>query len=158
TTVFVYNSAGQLVAEYGSATSNGGASYLTTDHLGSTRVVTAGAGNPSAAGTVLARYDYQPFGAYIPVATGARHSVSDYGLSDDTKQKFTSKERDAESGLDSSYARYYSFQQCRFASADPLLASARPAAPQSWNRFAYCLASPLRLVDPDGREVHVLDQ
>ncbi|MCA1632977.1 MAG: hypothetical protein LC802_04450 [Acidobacteria bacterium] len=42
TTVFVYDAAGRLVAEYsnGAQTSAGGTNYLTQDHLGSTRVVT----------------------------------------------------------------------------------------------------------------------
>jgi hypothetical protein len=41
TTLFVYNAAGQLVVEYVSgAPTGGGTSYITADHLGSTRVVT----------------------------------------------------------------------------------------------------------------------
>jgi hypothetical protein len=44
TTVFVYNLLGQLIAEYDNLTTppsgSGGTSYLTTDHLGSTRAVT----------------------------------------------------------------------------------------------------------------------
>jgi YD repeat-containing protein len=60
TTVFVYNAGGQLIAEYTNSTmppvGGGGTSYLTTDHLGSTRVVTDSGGN------LKARYDYLPFG------------------------------------------------------------------------------------------------
>ena len=44
TTVFVYNAVGQLIAEYTIwclRLGGGGTSYLTSDHLGSTRVVTA---------------------------------------------------------------------------------------------------------------------
>ena len=49
TTVYVYNGAGQMVAEYHSdpvpvPQVGGGTSYLTTDHLGSTRVVTKATG------------------------------------------------------------------------------------------------------------------
>jgi len=56
-TVYVYDANGSLAAEYGNATYPvSGTVYLTGDHLGSTRVVT------SANGTVLARYDYAPFG------------------------------------------------------------------------------------------------
>jgi hypothetical protein len=38
----------------------------------------------------------------------------------------------------------------RFTSPDPLQASARPSAPQSWNRYSYVLNNPLKLVDPTG--------
>jgi hypothetical protein len=31
-----------------------------------------------------------------------------------------------------------------------LLASGKPARPQTWNRYAYVLNNPLRLVDPEG--------
>src|SRR4029078_12145774 len=37
----------------------------------------------------------------------------------------------------------------RFTSADPLIASGRTSLPQSWNRYAYALNNPLRLIDPD---------
>jgi uncharacterized protein RhaS with RHS repeats len=40
--------------------------------------------------------------------------------------------------------------QRRFTSPDRLLASGRPARPQSWNRYTYVLNNPLRLVDPLG--------
>src|SRR2546430_685427 len=45
---------------------------------------------------------------------------------------------------------YYSSMQGRFSSVDPLLASARPASPQSWNRYTYTLNNPLRFIDPAG--------
>lgn len=42
--------------------------------------------------------------------------------------------------------------QGRFTSADPLLVSGRPGSPQSWNRYAYVMNNPGRLVDPTGME------
>ncbi len=110
TTIFVYNAAGQLVAEYTSdpvppPQGGGGTSYLTSDHLGSTRVVTSAAdagGNV----TVKARYDYLPFGEQIESDRGSRFLVTGYVTSDETRQKFTQKERDIESGLDYFGARY----------------------------------------------------
>lgn len=62
----------------------------------------------------------------------------------------TSKERDNETGLDFFEARYYSSTQGRFTSPDPLLASGKPMLPQSWNRYVYCINSPLVLIDPSG--------
>jgi RHS repeat-associated protein len=66
---------------------------------------------------------------------------------------FTSKERDAETGLDYFGARYMSSAQGRFTSPDPLMASAKASNPQTWNRYSYTLNNPLRFVDPDGLDV-----
>jgi RHS repeat-associated protein len=65
-------------------------------------------------------------------------------------ENFTSKERDAETGLDFFGARYMSSAQGRFTSPDPLLNSGRPDDPQSWNRYAYVNNNPLRYKDPFG--------
>jgi RHS repeat-associated protein len=73
-----------------------------------------------------------------------------YSAADSTKQKFTQKERDNESGLDYFLARYYSSAQGRFTSADPLLASGRIEGPQTWNRYAYAINNPLSYIDPTG--------
>jgi RHS repeat-associated protein len=64
--------------------------------------------------------------------------------------QFTSKERDAETGLDYFLARYYSGAQGRFMSPDPLMASGSTRDPQSWNRFTYGPNNPLRFIDPSG--------
>jgi RHS repeat-associated protein len=92
---------------------------------------------------VKARFDYMPFGEEITVG---RFDYGGVGL----RQKFTGYERDSESGLDYAKARYYANAQGRFTSVDPLMASARPQLPQSWNRFAYVLNNPLTLTDPSG--------
>ncbi len=152
TTVFVYNVAGQLIAEYTSdpvppAAGGGGTSYLTADHLGSTRVVTDRNGN------VVSRHDYLPFGEELPSTVGGRSGILGYGASDSTRQKFTSKERDDESKLDYFGARYFSSSQGRFTGVDPANAGARISDPQSWNGFAYTLNNPLRYMDPDGKQI-----
>src|SRR5205085_7400848 len=66
------------------------------------------------------------------------------------RQHFTGHERDIETGLDYSKARYYASTLGRFTSPDPLLSSGSPTHPQSWNRYTYCLNHPLVLIDPDG--------
>lgn len=67
--------------------------------------------------------------------------------------KFTSKERDAETGLDFFGARYMSSAQGRFTSVDPKQFSSRTLVnPQKWNKYAYTLNNPLASIDPDGRE------
>lgn len=62
----------------------------------------------------------------------------------------TLKERDIETGLDFSLARYYSPVQGRFTSVDPLLGSAKPLQPQGWNRYSYAINNPLKYIDPTG--------
>ena len=131
TTVFVYDVLGQLAAEYSTANSSFPCTtcYVSADHLGSTRLVT------DSTGTVIARHDYLPFGEEIDASKSGRDSH--WGPGNDTvNQKFTSKERDNETGLDYLGARYMSSAQGRFTSPDPLLNSGRPWDPQTWNRYS----------------------
>jgi RHS repeat-associated protein len=156
-------SGGQLVAEYDLTTgslkkeyiygSKGllatvepgtGTRYTTSDHLGSPRVVT------NSSGGVVSRHDYMPFGEELGSGTGARTTAMGFVVNDGVRQKFTAHERDTETGLDYMKARYYQSLQGRFTSADPLLASGENRRPQSWNRYAYVLNNPLRLLDPTG--------
>ncbi len=150
TTLFVYNAGGQLVAEYTTqpASGSGGISYLTTDHLGSTRLVTTN--GP----TVKTRHDYLPYGEEIDIAYGGRGSIPAYTatLIDGPNQKFTSKERDLESNLDYFLARYHSGAQGRFTSADAPFADQYESDPQSWNLYHYGRNNPLRFTDPTGRK------
>jgi RHS repeat-associated protein len=150
TTVFVYNAAGQLVAEYTDAGTSGTVtmSYLTSDHLGSTRVVTDGTG------AVKARHDYLPFGEEIGSNIGGRDGVTGYVSSDSTRQKFTGKERDGESGLDYFGARYLSSAQGRFTSVDPIMIKIdRVFDPQRLNLYAYVRNNPLLFTDPNGKDL-----
>ena len=139
-------------AQNGSATIK----WLVTDHLGSTRMVIDETG--SLAG--ITRHDYLPFGEELFAGTGIRTTELGYGA-DSTRQKFTGKERDSETGLDFVQARYYSSIQGRFTSVDPYdpLNSGEDRAsrdyyilqPQNWNRYAYALNNPHKYVDPDGK-------
>ena len=147
TTIFVYSATGQLIAEYNSdpvppPQGGGGTSYLATDHLGSTRVVT------NSSGAVKARYDYLPFGEEIGAPIGGRTAAMGYGGADSTREKFTQKERDSESALDYFLARYYSSAQGRFTSSDSFGGSTHN--PQTLNLYAYVGNNPLRFVDPTG--------
>jgi len=148
TTVFVYDPLGNLAQEYGTATDSG-TKYLTTDALGSTRLVT------TSAGALDKSYDYVPFGEEIRSGYAGRGSTfpaSSYPTSPTgTSLKFTGQERDAESGLDNFLARYYSGPQGRFTSADEPLADQGADDPQSWNLFSYGRNNPLRYTDPTGQ-------
>ena len=60
-----------------------------------------------------------PFGEELGASIGGRTTGMGYlGTSDGMRQKFTSKERDNETGLDYFGARYYSSVQGRFIGAD----------------------------------------
>ncbi len=152
TTVFVYDALGMLAAEYSTA---GNASpcatcYLSGDHLGSTRLVTDGSGN------VIGRHDYLPFGEEIAGNAAGRNGQ--WGAGNDlVEQKFTGKERDAESGLDYFGARYYGSALGRWTSPDKLnLTSARLLSPtNTLNKYAYAANNPLKFIDPDGRDVTI---
>ena len=54
--------------------------------------------------------------------------------------------------FDYAHARYYANKQGRFTSGDPLMSSAKPTDPQSWNRYTYCFNNPVALTDPTGME------
>jgi len=69
----------------------------------------------------------------------------------------SSKERDAESGLDYFQTRYFSGAQGRFTSPDQPFAGQQTNDPQSWNMYAYGRNNPLLYTDPDGRNYTVCD-
>ena len=117
---FVYDASGNLAVEYGSESAGCTTCYLTTDHLGSTRVVS------DQNGCAVFRQDYMPFGETImrtgSGSNGGPHCVSTDGYQSTTvpaRQQFTGQERDVESGNDFFQARYYSSSAGRFMSADP---------------------------------------
>ncbi|HKW76357.1 MAG TPA: RHS repeat-associated core domain-containing protein, partial [Terriglobales bacterium] len=90
------------------------------------------------AGSVVRTYGHYPFG----------ETWYETGTPD--KWKFTTYERDAESGLDYAMARFHSSRMGRFMSLDPWPAVSHN--PQSWNRYAYAQNNPISLVDPSGMD------
>ena len=178
TSTYVYDAGGTLAAEY----RNGnlwkeflygagrllmvqdavqGASFLSVDALGSTRLVTNASGN-----VVISRHDYLPFGKEVPVALGGRNAVAGYAnpqasvqpADERVLQRFTGQEEDPETGLQYFQARYYSGAQGRFMSPDPLgIFAANPGNPQSWNQYSYVLNNPLIFTDPTGTDCVYLD-
>jgi RHS repeat-associated protein len=66
------------------------------------------------------------------------------------KWKFTSYERDAESGNDYARARYHVNRLGRFSSPDPLSGSI--GNPQSLNHYAYAGNNPINAIDPTGMD------
>jgi len=142
---YIYGAGSLLATVEPIAANSNGTRYITSDHLGSPRVVT------SSSAAVVSRHDYLPFGDEIGAGVGGRTSGMGFpGAADGLRQKFTSKERDTETGLDYFGARYYTSMQGRFTSADPLLSSASIYDAQTWNRYAYTLNNPLKYIDPLG--------
>ena len=157
TTNYAYDAAGNLAAEYTSGTTASlscATCYLVQDTLGSTRLVL-----DATTGSVAALHDYLPFGEEL--VSGARPG-SLYAGNDNPRQKFTGKERDAETsnsamgdGLDFFGARYFSGAQGRWTGPDwSAIPQAVPYAdltnPQSLNLYSYALNNPLLAADPDG--------
>jgi RHS repeat-associated protein len=142
---YIYGASGLAVTIEPTAINANGTRYTTSDHLGSPRVIT------DSGAIVKSRHDYKPFGEEIGAGIGARTEAMGYLLvSDGLRQKFTSKERDNETGLDYFGARYYARTQGRFTSPDLPFMDQWELNPQSWNLYSYVRNNPLRLVDPTG--------
>ena len=122
------------------------------DQLGTPRIILEKTGSLA----TTKRHDYLPFGEELFAGMGGRRTALGY-TADIIRHKFTSKERDNETGLDYFLARYYSSTQGRFTSFDPEGAGARESDPQSWNWYAYAGGNPVLFSDPDGREYLVCD-
>jgi RHS repeat-associated protein len=115
--------------------------FYLTDQLGSSRVVTDSSGN------LLDDSDFYPFG-------GERDANSP---SSGNNYRFTGKERDSESSLDSFGDRYNSSIIGRFMSPDwseypEPVPYAELTDPQSLNLYSYVQNNPVNMVDDDGHD------
>jgi RHS repeat-associated protein len=108
-----------------------GTGYFHTDHLGSTGLLTSGAGS------VAGSWSYLPFGGTFKAeGTGG------------TDWRYTGQRQDEGSGLYYYNARYYDPTLGRFITPDTLVQA--PYDPQTLNRYTYCRNNPVNLVDPSG--------
>ncbi len=121
---YIYSSA-QLLAKIES----GATTYYHADHL-SARLLTDSSGN------TLGQRGHYPFGETW------------YETGTTTKFKFTTYERDAESGNDYALARYSVNRLGRFSSPDPVAGS--NGNPQLLDRYSYVTNDPTNLADPSG--------
>ncbi len=151
TTRFVTGIGGAVLAEYtdgasapqrehaaGIVADAAGPRWLIGDHVGSPRIIVAADG---ALASTVHRLQL-PYGEDVAVA----------GLGDDgaVKQRFTSYDRDDDTGLDYAMSRYYASAHGRFLGVDAALSSGRPDDPQTWNRYAYVGGRPTMTIDPSG--------
>ena len=117
-----------------------GLHYYFDDPLGTRRA------QASAAGVLEATYQSLPYG----------DGFASTGNDDPTENHFTGKERDAESGNDYMFARYYNSSTGRFLSPDWDTKSSDPVPyaklddPQSLNLYGYVGNNPVGRADPDG--------
>jgi RHS repeat-associated protein len=118
------------------AVESGAALVYHVDGLGSVRAIT----NGSAA--VVQTYESDEFGIPLSAQGG---SAQPFG--------FTGEQRDPESGFVYLRARFYDSALGRFTSRDPL--AGLTSAPQSLNRSAYALNSPVSWTDPSGQKARV---
>lgn len=109
--------------------------YYLKDHLGTIRVVL------NSTNQVVSANDYDCWGFAMQ-----NRSYQ----SGNTIYKFTGKERDNESSYDYFGARYYDSRVATWGSVDPLFEKHI-----QWTPYNYVLRNPLRLIDPDGRQVDV---
>src|SRR5216683_4054930 len=121
---YIYSRA-QLLAKIES----GATTYFHADHL-SARLLTDLSGN------TLGQRGHYPFGETW------------YETGTTTKFKFTTYERDGESGNDYAMARFNINRLGRFSSPDPIAGSI--GDPQSLNRYTYVKNYPIGFVDPSG--------
>ncbi|MGH9778925.1 MAG: RHS repeat-associated core domain-containing protein, partial [Candidatus Acidiferrales bacterium] len=127
---FIY-AGSQLVAVTGGTPQAPWQRYLHQDHL-SPRVITNETGTP------VRNSGHYPFGEMW------------YEQGGNTPLKFTTYERDVETGLDYAIFRFHAPRLGRFQIPDLLAGSA--FSPQSLNRYAYVMNDPINLVDPLGLE------
>jgi RHS repeat-associated protein len=104
-------------------------SYLTSDHLGSPRIIT------DSLGKVIARHDYSAFGDES--FTVQRTQSLNY-KPDNIRQDYTGYQKDDESGLEFAQARYYNTSHGRFTSLDSLTASANVKDPRMSEVLCKC--------------------
>jgi RHS repeat-associated protein len=125
-----YAIAGQRVA----MDDGSGLLYLLTDHLVSVVAVA----NPNGSIVEDSEQRYMPFGQ--PRLTA--DAPTDFG--------YTGQRALTDVGLMDYNARWYDASLGRFVSADTMVPGA--SNPQAWNRYAYVVNNPMRLVDPSGNK------
>jgi RHS repeat-associated protein len=137
-TDYVFAGGKRIVQATGSTSA--GSKYFHADHLGSSRMMT------DSAGTNIWSATYLPYGWEYNASGNSTHF------------KFSGKERDTETGLDYFGARYYSSGSGHWTSIDPVLVTpTRMLDPQRFNLYNYSRGNPLEYVDPDGKDINLVN-
>jgi RHS repeat-associated protein len=94
-------------------------------------------------GTILATYDYAPYGTPVAGLSGAPNGPG-----------YTGHVNDPDTGFVYMQARYYDPAVGRFLSVDPVGSS--PGNAFNFNRYAYASNNPIVNIDPDGkRDIYI---
>jgi RHS repeat-associated protein len=120
---------GRMIAREGGSS---GRIFFLNDRLSARATITDGNGN------IQGRQSHLPFG----------EELTAMGTTD--KHRFTSYERDSETGTDYAVNRQYAQSVGKFARPDPYEGSYNLDIPQSLNRFSYVESDPVNSVDPTG--------
>jgi RHS repeat-associated protein len=104
------------------------------DHLGSSSWIT------DSAGAAVQHLHYLPWGEDF-----VNQRLNSF---DGVRYTFSAKEKDSETGLNYFGSRYYSSDLSIWLSVDPMAAKYPSLSP-----YVYCADNPVRLVDPNGKEV-----
>jgi RHS repeat-associated protein len=112
--------------------------YYIGDQIGSAGMLAASGGYPVSVDT------FYPYGPETSTPAG------------DNEMKFAGLFRDSEIGLDYATFRQYSSPMGRWLSADPYGGSYDWTNPQSLNRYAYVMNSPMTSTDPSGLDGGVI--
>ena len=114
--------------------------FYHSDHLGSASWITDGAGIP------IQHLQYLPYGEPFVNQRAAGSTYSE-------RFRFTGKERDEETGYSYFGARYMDHElMTMWLSVDPLADKYPSISP-----YSYCAWNPIKLVDPDGRDIWEID-
>lgn len=106
--------------------------YYLKDHLGSVRVIV------DETQEMMSGQDYDQWGFVLEDRTFRTQ---------DSKYKFTGKERDEENKYDYLYARNYNSRIGIFNSSEPI-----PNSSFGWSSYVYCANNSLKIIDPTGEE------
>jgi RHS repeat-associated protein len=98
-----------------------------------------------ASGTIIATYDYAPYGQAVASMSGAPDGPG-----------YTGHVNDPETGLVYMQARYYDPAVGRFLSADPKAPASGNAF--NFNRYAYANNNPIKNLDPNGKDCTTADK
>ena len=111
--------------------------FYHTDHLGSTNLVT------DRGRSICHAAEYLPYGeVFVDLQTS--------GSDPDLPFKFNGKEMDPETGMLYYGARYYMPKYYQWPTCDPL-----ELKYPHISSYAYCMGNPVRLIDPNGRDIVV---
>jgi len=137
-TKYIY-AGGTLIASIKTDSNGTNPSYIHTDHLGGTNVVSNNLGN--ATETI----EYYPFG-------GERVCSGPGATACDAEKKYIGQYFDVDTSLNYLNARYYNSYLGRFISEDPMFWGQQNLLdPQSLNSYSYARNNPISLSDPSGQ-------